>query len=52
MMLSATELDRVEALIAAGESPAPPPPNPPIERPTSFASLVALRRRRLPPRDA
>jgi hypothetical protein len=45
-------LDRVEALIAAGKTPGPPPPSPTIERPTSFASLVALRRRRLLPRDA
>jgi hypothetical protein len=47
MTLSPAELDRVEAMIAAGQTPAPPPPNPPVARPTSFAWLVAARRRRL-----
>ena len=47
MKLSPEELQRVEALTAAGATPAAASAGPPEAPPTSFASLVATRRRRL-----
>jgi hypothetical protein len=52
MTLSPAELDQVEALIGAGKTPAPAPTTPPIAHPTSYASLIAARRRRLASRGA